>query len=720
MPALEVTVVAARTLALAAMLAAMATGCGSDGGGGSQAKTPNILFVIMDDVGIDQMEVFGYGGETPPSTPNIAAIAAGGIRFSNAWAMPACTTSRAVFFDARFPLRTNVKGALGPDDLANSMVNPYEVTVPKLLARKGYESALFGKFHLGLQGHNPAGYAMPANLGWNYFAGWLDETGDPSSIDTTAGGVAPLGTWHCGFVPGAAQGGADSGACYHADGSCRALSASGPVPPGRTCRDEGGIFDPNQPCQDAVPSYVDFETLSAHYVSPLVYNYPDGSDDEVPPTDPRARQFRATFAVDAAIDWIKSRPSGTPWMATVSFASDHTPLMQPPVSPDLPGSATSSDLDCFEAVDQRVLSNLMIESLDLEIGRLLAETGLARRGRDGRLVYRPGQTDTMIVIIGDNGSLGTTVKVPFSISRSKGTAYQTGVWVPLVVAGPLVKDPDRRVASMVNAADLYSLFGEIAGFSDVQAEVPRPIDAMPMLPYVTNPAQRGIRSWNYTEVGVNLQANGAINGPCVISTTCTQIPVTKGVCEDNNGVWWGPGLDDPITAGAPPDGFTYCCEVNQFVVANERVSEPYGIAPLVSVGIRNDRYKIVENTSQAYVSQEKPCEEMTTMEFYEINEDVPVPKLDNEGEELDTDHLNAVQQRNYDELLARLQAIRDSVPSCPGDGNIDFVINQADLDDWRFYADLTGQSSVYDVNLDGLTNDTDQSMIQSYLGTVCR
>jgi len=32
-------------------------------------KTPNILFVIMDDVGIDQMRVFGYGGETPPATP---------------------------------------------------------------------------------------------------------------------------------------------------------------------------------------------------------------------------------------------------------------------------------------------------------------------------------------------------------------------------------------------------------------------------------------------------------------------------------------------------------------------------------------------------------------------------------------------------------------------------------------------------------------------------
>ena len=78
------------------------------------SKTPNILFVVMDDVGIDQMQVFGYGGDTPPSTPNIDTLADAGIRFHNTWAMPACTTSRAVFFDGRFPLRTNVYGALGP------------------------------------------------------------------------------------------------------------------------------------------------------------------------------------------------------------------------------------------------------------------------------------------------------------------------------------------------------------------------------------------------------------------------------------------------------------------------------------------------------------------------------------------------------------------------------------------------------------------------------
>jgi arylsulfatase A-like enzyme len=69
---------------------------------------PNILFIIMDDVGMDQMQAFGYGGATLPATPNITQIADAGIRFRNTWSMPACSTSRAVLFgDATRCARTS-------------------------------------------------------------------------------------------------------------------------------------------------------------------------------------------------------------------------------------------------------------------------------------------------------------------------------------------------------------------------------------------------------------------------------------------------------------------------------------------------------------------------------------------------------------------------------------------------------------------------------------
>src|ERR1700736_6014734 len=109
---------------------------------------PNILFIIKDDVGIDQMQIFGYGGLTPPLTPNINAIARSGVRFRNVWSMPECSPSRSIFFEGRYPLRTNIFSAILSTDLANSQVSPYEATTPKLLKRRGYLSAMFGKFHL--------------------------------------------------------------------------------------------------------------------------------------------------------------------------------------------------------------------------------------------------------------------------------------------------------------------------------------------------------------------------------------------------------------------------------------------------------------------------------------------------------------------------------------------------------------------------------------------
>ena len=77
---------------------------------------------------------------------------------------------------------------------------------------------------------------------------------------------------------------------------------------------------------------------------------------------------------------------------------------------------------------------------------------------------------------------------------------------------------------MVNTADLYALFGELAGIDDVRAEVPRPIAGEPLLPYLREADRASIRKWNFTQVGTNLQTNGTINGPCVIESTCTPDP----------------------------------------------------------------------------------------------------------------------------------------------------------------------------------------------------
>ena len=681
--------------------------------------TPNILFVILDDVGIDQFRSFGYGGLTPPALPNIDQIADSGIQFRNTWSMPACSVSRSVFFSGRFPLRTNLFAALGPDDLANSMLSPWEMTLPKLLKQRNYQSALFGKFHVGLQGNNPYGDAMPASLGWDYFSGWLDETGDPSSIDTTAGGVGQPGAYACGYVPGLQNGGADEGACYAGDGSCQFLAGTEANPPGRACRDGGGIFDPNQGCQTPRPAYIDFSRMSAHYVSPLVINHPDGTVERTPLTDIRARTFRGSTLIDSAIEWIKQRPANQPWMATVSFATVHTPLQAPPLAL-LPADANDTNgLNCADARDFPTLSNQMIEALDAEVGRLLVETGLAVRLADGALQYHPNNTNTVVVIVNDNGTLGYTVKQPFDPSRSKGTPYQTGVWTPLIVAGPLVAQPGREVGHMTNIADLYQLFGEIAGI-DVHKSVPRKVDAVSMLPYLTDPGQNGIREWNFTQIGLNLQANGALNGPCQFSNSCSHIPVTKGVCEDNAGVWFGQGADG-ISGGVPipAEGFKHCCEVQQWLAAQNPPQPTLAVLPQSGVAVRNASYKLVRNSTRDYDPTANACVDIESDELYEINQNKPVPQLDTVEAQL-IRPFTAEQQANYDALSGQLAAILASQPPCLGDGNSDGVVDNQDVTDFHaMQAQSGGRSSWYDFNLDGLTDAADLGIIQQHLGSNC-
>lgn len=704
-----------RLLAVCAVVALAACGdTGSTSGAGTRA--PNILFVIMDDVGIDQMASFGYGGPVPPAVPNMDAVAAAGVRFRNTWSMPECSPGRAAFFVGRFPHRTNIYQAIGPNDLAQSQVSPYDVTVPKLLKQVGYENGMFGKFHLAGPEHNEAGNGTPAVLGWDHFTGWI--AGVPASIDTTAGGIAPAGTHSCGFVPPAGQpGGADTGACYRPDGTCSVTTRARPAEDaaGLQCLRAGGVLVPNQAC-GARPAAIDFRRENAYYVSPLVV-VDRGRVEQVPLDDPRGRGYRTQIEADAAIAWIKARPPGRPWMATVSFSAAHTPLQQPPMGlVPHSGHADKDALDCNGVLAGRVLQNQMTEAMDTEFGRLLVETGIAKRAADGSLQYDPKASNTMIVIVGDNGSLGFSVKPPFNAQLAKGTTYQTGIWDPLIVAGPQVVQPGRAVEHMVNMVDVFQLFGEVAGI-DVHKAVPRTLDSVALLPYLTHPDQASLRTVNFAQSGFNTQPGGGRNGPCVINTSCTQIPMTKSVCEDNAGVWWGRGYTDPSVVPNGGTGYATCCQVNQAL--HRSGSATVAIVPERSSALRNERYKVVRNTTTTYDAVADSCAPVVTNEFYEVDQAIPTPKLDNPDRNLLLAPLSVELQRIYTELTAKMDDLLASEPACPGDGNKDGVVDTTDVSNWRRIAVEWGLSSVYDFFVDGRTDGPDGQVVVQNLGTAC-
>lgn len=702
---------------LAAVVSTLAlTACNSSSNTASNDTTqPNILFVIMDDVGIDQMSVFGYGGAQPPVLPNIDTVAAAGVRFRNTWSMPECSPGRAAMFVGRYPFRTHVYQAIGPNDLANAQLSPYETAIPQLLKNANYENGLFGKFHLAGPDNVEQKNSMPAVLGWDYFYGWI--AGLPESIDTTAGGVSS--NQMCGFVPGSgAKGGADIGACYQADSSCKVLerTSADQDAAGLQCLDSGGIFVPDATC-GPMPD-LKFSQTNAHYVSPLTI-IDNGVIEEVPLADPRSRGFRARIETDSAIDWIKSRSSGKPWMATLSFSSAHTPWQQPPRSMLAIHDPGFDTLDCSNTEHGRVIQNRMTEALDSEFGRLLVETGIAKRNRDGSLNYDPKASNTVIVIVGDNGTLAVAVKPPFIANQAKGTAYQTGVWDPLIIAGPQVVQPDREVDHMVNVVDLFEFFGEVAGI-DVHKEVPRTVDSVGILPYLANPEQPSLRTINFAQAGLNEQAYGAKNSPCLVSNTCTQIPMNKEICQDTQGVWWGPGYDSDTVIDNGGVGYSSCAAVNQALYKNNRPQ--VDILAESSVAIRNDKHKLVRSSRQIYVTDTDSFVHESIEEMFEINQAAPVPLLDTPDRNLlptSDPELVAI----HAELETKLESLMASEPHCPGDGNIDGVVNAEDLKNWGRIANEWGLSSVYDAIIggvrDGLTNPADGTVIQNNLGKAC-
>ncbi len=184
-----------KTIAAAALAASLTIPTGA--AGGAPAAPPNILFVILDDVGVDQMKSFGFGGANPPDTANMDLIAAAGIKFTNVWGMPECSSSRAAYFTGRYPSRTGVGQAILGNHLPQSYMSPFETTLPRILRGAGYESAMVGKYHLGDE-KDPAGACAPSTRGFDAFIGTMDP--GPPSIDKTAGGIDPAGTQACGYV----------------------------------------------------------------------------------------------------------------------------------------------------------------------------------------------------------------------------------------------------------------------------------------------------------------------------------------------------------------------------------------------------------------------------------------------------------------------------------------------------------------------------------------
>lgn len=132
----------------------------------------NVLIVVADDLGLDQLAL--YGRPDAPPTPNLDALAARGVVFWNAWGHPTCSPMRATLQTGRYPFRTGV-GAVIPAHAGGPGLPLAEVTLPELLdlgTGGAYAHAALGKWHLGTS--QVGGDLAPNLAGYAHFAGSLE------------------------------------------------------------------------------------------------------------------------------------------------------------------------------------------------------------------------------------------------------------------------------------------------------------------------------------------------------------------------------------------------------------------------------------------------------------------------------------------------------------------------------------------------------------------
>jgi hypothetical protein len=105
---------------------------------------PHILYILADDLGFADL---GHRGSNI-ATPNIDALAAGGVRLREFYTQPLCTPTRAALMTGRYPMRYGLQMGVIPSG-ASYGLDPAEQTLPALLKSAGYRTSLVGKWHLG-------------------------------------------------------------------------------------------------------------------------------------------------------------------------------------------------------------------------------------------------------------------------------------------------------------------------------------------------------------------------------------------------------------------------------------------------------------------------------------------------------------------------------------------------------------------------------------------
>jgi len=362
----------------------------------------NVLLIIADDMGVDKLgsyadDVLGYreGAANLPDTPVLDDMAAVGVRFTDAWANPECSPTRAALYTGRHAFRTGVGNAIANGTGGGLERN--ELTLAEVMVDAGYATGLFGKWHLG---ENDAPDA------------WGEESWREHSGETFEHEINPITQGWQRFV--------------------------------------GTVNGSVRPMGDGVGGYTDWIAVESECV-----------DCETPEVTVHHREEYATDAtINDALEWISRQDDS--WFAAVALHAPHSPFELPPEGCHYRAGGDSEPVSTIGVYEE------MVECMDLRIGELL----------DGIVDL----DDTLVIFMGDNGTVKEVAEHVFDDERGKYSVYESGVRVPLLIADGRTLAATRpgfswsadwehswrrvergEVSEPVHVVDLYATIAHIAG-----------------------------------------------------------------------------------------------------------------------------------------------------------------------------------------------------------------------------------------------------------------
>ncbi|MEO0754585.1 MAG: sulfatase-like hydrolase/transferase, partial [Pseudomonadota bacterium] len=389
---------------------------------------PNIVFILADDLGINDISAFGggvAGGRVP--TPNIDRLAAEGAMFSNAYSGAAtCAPSRAMLMTGRYPTRTGFEFTPAPAAMSR--------IIPLLMTNEHKEAGL------------PPLRVNPAfaESGIEY-----RDMGLPPEEVTIAEVLKPtgyhsvhIGKWH--------------------------LGRNAPFRAVRQGFDESllmgsGLFLPEDD-PNAVNAKLEFDPLDVFLWARMQFavDYDRAGEDETEDMFQPAK-YITDYYTDEALNVIEANKH-QPFFLYLAHFGVHTPLQ-----------ATREDFEAVGEIEPHRLRvyAAMVRALDRSVGRILDK------------LEAEGLTDnTIVVFSSDNGGAGYLglegLNAPYR--GWKATLFEGGIRVPLFIKWPRKIDGGAVVDAAVAHVDLMPTFAAAAGASIPVGTV---IDGQDILPLAT-------------------------------------------------------------------------------------------------------------------------------------------------------------------------------------------------------------------------------------------